>query len=260
MHPGRSIKFDNACNFRDIGGLRTEEGRTMKTGLLFRSDELSRLSFRDQKTLRHLNLKTICDLRTPAERKRKPDRIPGSYGIRTINIPIYPHREDFTRQKFVHYLNSRSDDRDFENLIKEYYRRFAFEHTTPLNEIITLLSERNNLPALIHCSAGKDRTGLISALVQLLAMVPRSEVLNDYLLSNTFIEKRTKATIRFLRFMSLFRITAAQLKPMLEVRRHYLEEILDEISLRFRTVEEYLINGCGVKPAAIADLRELILE
>jgi protein-tyrosine phosphatase len=256
----RVIKFEKVCNFRDMGGFKTEAGGTMKTGILFRSDELSRLSFRDQKTLRQLNLKLICDLRTPSERKRKLDRIPGKYGIRIVNIPIYPHREDFSRQKFIHYLNSKSDGYDFENLIKEYYRRFAFEQTDKLNEVISLLSHENNLPALIHCSVGKDRTGLMSALIQLFAGVPRSVVLEDYLISNSFIEERTKAMIRFLRFMSLFRISSAQLKPMLEVRSVYLNEILDEILQTYGTVEEFFTKACGIEQSSIQKLRNLILE
>ncbi len=260
MLSDRSIKFEKAFNFRDMGGFETEDGRTMKRGVLFRSDELSQLSFRDQKTLRQLDLKLICDLRTPNERKRKLDRISGNHGIRIVSIPVYPHREDFSRQKFIHYLNSRSGDRDFENLIKGYYHRFAFEQTSQLNEIVTLLSDGKNLPALIHCSVGKDRTGLISALIQLFAAVPRSMVLEDYLLSNVFIENRTKAMIRFLRFMSLFRLTAAQLKPMLEVRGKYLDEILDEIFNTYSTVEEYFVKACGINREAIQKLRSLILE
>lgn len=141
----------------------------MKTGVLFRSDELSRLSFSDQKTLRRLNLKLICDLRTPNERVRTLDRIPKKFEMRLVNIPIYPHRKDLSRLKFVHFLNSKSDGYDFKNLIKEYYRSFAFEHTEKINQIVTLLSDENNLPALIHCSVGKDRTGFISSLIQLLA-------------------------------------------------------------------------------------------
>lgn len=260
MNYNRLIKFDKVCNFRDMGGFKTEDGRTMKTGILFRSDELSKLSFSDQKILRKLSLKLICDLRTPGERKRKIDNIPKKYGIRQINIPIYPHREDFSRQKFIHYLNQKSDGRDFENLIKEYYRRFAFEQMAKLNELVTLLSCENNLPALIHCSVGKDRTGLISALIQLLAGVSRSMVMEDYLISNSFIEERTKTMIRFIRFISLFRLSSAQLKPMMEVRSRYLDDILDEIFTTYHTIDEYFEKGCGINPLSIQKLRNLILE
>lgn len=232
----------------------------MKTGVLYRSDELSQLSFQDQKILRQLNLKLICDLRTPNERKRKLDRIPEKNGTRIISIPVYPHREDFSRQKFIHYLNSKSDDHDFEKMIKEYYHRFAFEQTNQLNQLINLLADENNLPALIHCSVGKDRTGVISALIQLLANVPRSMVLEDYLLSNNFIEKRTKAMIRFLRVVSLFRLSSEKLKPMLEVRAEYLNEILDELFKTYGTVEEYFIKACGLDRSSVLRLRYLILE
>jgi protein-tyrosine phosphatase len=232
----------------------------MRRGILFRSEELSGLSVNDKKTIRRLNLKLICDLRTPNEIKGKEDRLETGNGAGIINIPLYPHREDFTKQKFIHYLSAKSNRQEFENLIKEYYRIFAFEQTKQLKRIFDLISDENNLPAIIHCSVGKDRTGFISALIQLLAEIPRQDVMEDYLISNRLIEKRTISIVRFLRFMSFFRISGEKLKPMLEVRADYLDDVLDEICNSCGSVENYLLLRCGVEKASLENLKRIIRD
>ncbi|MFA7228593.1 MAG: tyrosine-protein phosphatase, partial [Melioribacteraceae bacterium] len=91
-----------------------------------------------------------------------------------------------------------------------------------------------------------------------LAGVSRADVMEDYLSSNRFIEERTKSIIRFLRFMSLFRISKEKLKPMLEVRADYLDEVLNEIFKSYGSVEEYLIVKCGVERNSIDNLLKII--
>lgn len=230
----------------------------IKPGILFRSDELSRLSVNDIKILGRLNLKMICDLRTPNERIGKNDRIPDNSGTTVVNIPIYPHIQDFNRRKFIRFLSNQPDGKDFESLIKEYYRRFAFEQTDQLKKIFELIAEEKNLPALIHCSVGKDRTGFVSAWIQLLAGVSRKEVLDDYMMSNKFVEIRARRMIQYLRVMSLFRISAKKLRPMLEVRPDYLNEVLDEIFISYGSTESYLTKKVGLGKSLIENMLAIV--
>ncbi len=260
MIKNRIIEFEKVSNFRDIGGLKGPGDHTIKRGLLFRSDELSRLTRNDIKKIEELKIKLICDLRTPNERKGKEDKIPLNNGLRLLNVPIYPHREDFTKQKFIHYLGTKNNSREFEELIKEYYFRFAFEQTQQIRTVFELISDKNNLPALIHCSVGKDRTGFISSLIQSLAGVHRNYILEDYLLSNERIKERTQVMIRFIRVFSLFRISKEKLKPMLEVRAEYLEEVLNRIEKEFGSTEAYLINKCLLDKSTLENFKKIILE
>ncbi len=83
----RHVPLDGSFNFRDAGGLETRDGRRMKPGILYRSDELSRLSDGDLERLGGLGLRSICDLRAPGERRRRPDRLPPG-GVRPVHVPF----------------------------------------------------------------------------------------------------------------------------------------------------------------------------
>jgi protein-tyrosine phosphatase len=259
MNFDKIIRLEGAPNFRDIGGYSAKSGKKVKIGMIYRSDELSRLTDNDVSILEHLGIKMIFDLRTPSECKSKPDRIIKN-SVRTINIPMNPLQENFSQKKLFVLMHQKAGEFDFDNLMDEYYQKFAFGCKEQIKEIITLLSNPKNLPALIHCTAGKDRTGFISAIIQLLAGVPRNEVLEDYLATNQFIQNRVKKLTRFLRIMSLFRISESRLKPLLEVNEKYLVRVLDNIYSKYANIEEYLINACKVEDAIVLNLRNMLVE
>jgi protein-tyrosine phosphatase len=259
QNDSRFIKLEGAYNFRDVGGIKIDNGSRIKPGIIYRSDELSELTRNDLITLERLNLKLVCDLRTPGEKKSKPDHLPNNK-IRTVSIPVHPHQEDYSQRKFFLSLNYNSHKLDFEKLIKEYYYCFAFERTEQIKEIITLLSDKNNLPALVHCSIGKDRTGFVSALVQLVAGASRQQVLDDYFDTNNYIGGRIKKVIRFLRIMSLFRIPAERFRPLLEVHKEYLDNVLEEIFKTNGTIEKYLSGVCHVDQSHIQNLKHILID
>lgn len=252
--------FEKITNFRDIGGLPTEDGRVMKRGILFRSGEPSRLIAEDLEKLHALNLKLICDLRTPNECKSRIMPTHQNRTIRVVNIPISQHEEDYTRFEFFMLMMKSAKTIDFEKMMKDFYRRIAFESMPQIRDVITLLGEEKNVPALIHCAGGKDRTGVMVALIQLLAGVARDTVMADYMLSNSLTEARMKRAAAFLRYTSLFRLTHDRLKPLLEVRPDYLEDVLDELLSQYGSVEAYLIEGCGISEHSLHKVKELLLH
>jgi protein-tyrosine phosphatase len=260
MGNGRFIKLDKAYNFREIGGLDTSAGKRMKMGILYRSDELSQLTSRDRRIFSGLNIKTIIDLRGVRERMKKLDNIPPELDIMTLNIPIDHSNQDLKQIHFYKFLISKSKDFDFEKYLKDHYFGTAFECTAQIKEILTLLSDEKNLPALLHCTVGKDRTGFLSALLQLLAGVPRNVVMDEYIATNQYIGIRTKQIIRVIRFISFFRAPIEQIRPMLEVRPVYLNNVLDEMYKRYGTVENYLLTACGIDNETQQKLKNLMLE
>jgi protein-tyrosine phosphatase len=253
-------RFDKLYNFRDIGGLKTTDGRYMKSDILYRSDELSRLTKKDLATLQSHNLKLIIDLRTENEKKSKPDRVPLSQDLQQVHIPIYHDSQDFSKVEFFKLLTGNSKDLDFEVLIKEFYQSMATERLTEINQALTLISQSSNVPALIHCTGGKDRTGLLSALIQLTCGVPFETVMNEYLRSNDLIEPRMKKIERFIRLMSLFQIPRERIKPLLIVKADYLLDTHDYMLNQFGSVEGFLIEGCKVEERTLHGIRELLLD
>lgn len=259
MTDTRYIKLEKACNFREIGGLATADGRKTKHGILFRSDELSQLTFNDRKIFSNLNIKTVIDLRGVKEREKKQDRIPTKLNISVFNIPIDHRNQDLKQMQFFLFLIQKKKDFDFEKYIKEHYFGTAFKCTAQIKEIFTLLSDEKNLPSLLHCTVGKDRTGFMSAILQLLAGVPREIVLEEYLVTNKYIGTRVKQIVRMVRIISLFRASIEQIQPMLECRPDYLNNVLDEIFKRYGTVENYLFTACGVDIETQQRLKNLMI-
>jgi protein-tyrosine phosphatase len=255
------IHLDGVYNFRDIGGHPARNGRRMKLGILFRSDDLAKLTKKDIESLRGLNLKTICDLRGKNERTSSPDHVPAALGIRSVNIPIFsPHQDPGRVQRLLFFLRGKFKGMDFEKVVQDLYHAMAIEHVAQIREVICLVSDERNLPALIHCTGGKDRTGFVAALIQLLVGVPRPVVLDDYLLSNKFIATQMARFARYIRVLSLFRLSTERMRPVLEARREYLEGILDELINTHGSIENYCRNACAISPEMLAGLRGLLLE
>jgi len=254
------VKFDGLYNFRDIGGFITNDGRVMKKGMLFRSDELSRLSVKDIDIFNDFNIKLICDLRTDQERKSKPSKILSEQAIKVKNISIQDRSQEFTRFEFFKFLVSKSNSVNFERMMKEMYYNMAFINNSKINEVITLLSKQNHLPALIHCTGGKDRTGFISALIQLLVGVPYHKVMEEYLYSNHLIEPKMKKVEKMIKWMSLFQVSSEKIKPMLEVREEYLDDVYHEIIKQYGDIDTFLCEGCRIKQESLSTLKNMLLE
>lgn len=255
-----TIEFDKLYNFRDIGGLSTVDGRKMKPGILYRSGELAYLSSRDLKTLESCNFQLIIDLRTSNEKKSKPDRVPQNNELQLIHIPIHHDSQDLTHVEFFKFLFGNSKKIDFGVIIKEFYHCMATERLAEIKDVLTLVSQSSNMPALIHCKGGKDRTGLISALIQLIVGVPYKTVLEEYLLSNDLIEPQMKKIERMIRWMSLFRIPPEQIKPLLVVKADYLNDVHDYMLNQYGSVEAFLTGACGIDKKTLIDLRNMLIE
>ncbi|WP_043932237.1 tyrosine-protein phosphatase [Bacillus sp. EB01] len=256
----RNLVFEKIHNLRDIGGLPTRDGRRMKAGILYRSDELSAISKNDLTVLEELDLKMVCDLRTVNERKSRPDRIPPHWEIKEIHVPIHHGSQDMSTFDLFRTLNGNTDSLDFAKIIHDFYRCLVEERKEQVRQIFELVDEEDNIPALIHCTGGKDRTGYIAALFQLLAGVEYETVVSQYLLSNERIAGKMKKTERYLRLLSLYRIPSEKFKPMLAVDRKHLDFVIGQIRKDYGTIETYLNKGCGLKLSKIKKIKMMLVE
>jgi len=165
--------FEGCVNFRDLGGYRTADGRMVAWRTLFRADGLNRLTDADVAQLGDIGLATVIDLRTPDEaeqRGRFPvDRVPVTY----LGLPltdVLPANEELPDWKEAAYVASR-------------YGAMVSEGGPVLTSAIQALATGDALPAVMHCSAGKDRTGVLSALILAFLGVPDETIVADYALS-----------------------------------------------------------------------------
>lgn len=170
------ILLEGAYNVRDVGGYSTCDGRFTRPNTLFRADSLHALTINDQETLNELGIRTIIDLRRPHEIERFPNMLAQSEFINYLNIPFYHGwRELFSEEKRPRSL-------------AELYIAILDNCHDTIWQVLTAVAEPANYPLIVHCQVGKDRTGLLIALLLWSANVPEHIIVADYALSNSYLQ------------------------------------------------------------------------
>jgi len=250
---GRFLPFEGIHNLRDIGGYATTNGQHVRWKRVYRSDRLNHASDSDLLALNALNLQVICDLRTPYEVQREPDRLWHSSSPEYWHIPHFDHA--FTPQALL-FRSQRALHREMETL----YKSEIIESGAPvIGAVITRLAGPANLPMLIHCTGGKDRTGITIAVLLLALGVPLETVIADYTLTNLssrhligeFSAELARAGIRGL--------NASRFLPLLLAPESLIRHSLDYLFTRYGTIDTYLAIACGVNEATLTRLRDNLL-
>lgn len=253
------ISFESIKNFSDISyiGEVIIDKQKMRSGAIFRSEEISALSPADWDKVKRLGIKCIIDLRTPNEKTVKPYQV-NNKNINMIHVPILSEDKDLNRWQFFLFLVHRGPTIDFGQYMLDFYHRLAFERKGEIKQVISILSVEENVPVLIHCTGGKDRTGFIVALLQLIVGISKENVLESYLDINRMIAPKMQKIQSYIRWMSLGRVSPERFKPMMEVRKEYLEHALQEIDRQYHSLDQYLIEGCGVDQHCLEKVRYLL--
>lgn len=265
----RRLPLEGPDNFRDLGGYSTADGATIRWNRLYRSNDLSGLTPNDLDYLAGIGIKLICDFRSERERSLAPSREfnlnaspPGllEQGIpEIINLTVEQTGldPDVVREQIrtggLSAVATRS-------LMRRAYRSFVTDYTAQWAELFHRIAAAENLPTVVHCTAGKDRTGFASALILLALGVPEKTVYEDYMLSNEYRRNFHQFVLRWVSLYSLFRTDPDDLVPLLEARREYLKESLDAIRERYGSVDEYLTSALDITPAMREQIRKNLLR
>ena len=180
----RHIRLEAVENFRDYGDYPTASGRRLKSGQLYRSASHGRATDADLTAIDALNLAVIVDLRRPGERERDPARRPPGFKGRVIQNEQGESAGDDPWWTFIRTVPDLSEAA-FRGYLMNYYREapFVARHVDLFARYFQALGDADG-PVLIHCAAGKDRTGVLAALTHHLAGVHADDIAEDYLLTN----------------------------------------------------------------------------
>lgn len=247
----RHLALEGGINFRDLGGYAGHGGRAVRWGRLFRSGRLNRLTAADRARLGALRLGVVVDFRQQAERDREPSRWDAP-GPRTCAVDIVPG----SAESFFQGATEASLDRTAE-FMEFIYRDLALNQNAAYAGLFQAVLEAGDQGVLMHCAAGKDRTGFGSALLLSALGVDRATVMEDYLLTGRLLDpdQEMAHVLAVAPFLLRPPFTRETIRPMFEVRAPYLEAAFRAVEEDSGTVEAYLDRRLGVGPAALATLR-----
>jgi protein-tyrosine phosphatase len=255
----RHVPLEGIENFRDFGGYATADGRRLRTGQLFRSGHHARASDADLDKLRELGISVIVDLRRRNEREKDPSRRWDWFGAAVIDSDAKQEHtiewleflaaSDLSvpafRQYMLDYYRAAPTDPRYVDLYRRYFRALADSEGA----------------ILVHCAAGKDRTGVICALTHHLAGVHEDDIVHDYLLTNDpdRIEARAGVVGELMFEATGRRASDEAVRYAIGVHPEFLTEAFDSMRRRHGSIDGYLDQALGLDRALRSRIHERLI-
>lgn len=242
---GNDIRIKKVNNFRTLGSLKNTEGKTLKEGKFYRSGDLYHLKNSSFKEFEKLGIKEIIDLRNEKEISKKPDHLPENIIYKKYSA--FDDQGDQLSQAKKLVLKGKVNASDADKRMVDFYRDYVTENPETIKKIITEILESNQ-PILYHCTAGKDRTGIVTALIMSVLRFDKETIYNNYLLSNNYrkrlVEKRLKLanTLHFI----YPKMDLKVLEKLSWIERNYLDASFDEINKKYGSTDIYIQQVLGI--------------
>ena len=232
--PARHLNLAGASNFRDLGGYVTRDGRTLRWRQIFRSNHLGHLTDDDAAVLRSLGVKSAFDFRGTKERA---EALCGMPEISVHSLPVEPTVVAALRAIAADGTPLSSDHAVV--VMRDSYRSYVQQNTPRFRALFAHLLE-DRAPLVIHCTAGKDRTGFACALILHTLGVPDEGISEDYLLTNRFYRRDPNSGSDL----------PDHVKQVLgTVQPAFLDAAFEAIDADYGSLETYLRDGIGLGAA-----------
>jgi Protein tyrosine/serine phosphatase len=247
----RNINIPGIQNFRDLGGYESADtGKSLRWGMIYRSAQIDSIPPCSRQELKNMGIRTIIDLRSESERQSYPQLHDDKFKIVHIPIPtgnmekiLQGIREEKIKTDTIYRLVERMN----RELVTNYQKEFK--------ELFTILLDRSNYPVVIHCTSGKGRTGIVSALLLAALGVNEDVIMEDYRLSNDYfnIPKASKYAYK-LPINSQEAITT-----IYSAKEDFLNAAKEQIESEYGSVQTYLKKGIGLSTEDLKQLRSILL-
>jgi protein-tyrosine phosphatase len=243
--PERAIPFEAVFNFRDLGGYVADGGRRVRWRTLFRADGLHRLTDAETERVRQLGIATVIDLRTPEELAER-GRFPAADEVAYHHLPVFDVVPDWGAFPGV----------AAPDFLSERYLEMLDSGGEAIGQVLHLLADPSSVPAVFHCAAGKDRTGIVASIVLGLLGVDRDTITADYALSHAAMERMEV----WIASINPDYAAAAAQRPaaIMQARPETMQRFLAEVDARFGGVRA-LAARLGAGPDVVERLRANLL-
>lgn len=259
----KRIRLKSLKNTRDLGGITTADGKRIRQCLLIRSGHLATASYEDIDILvNKYSLSHVIDLRTDAEIKEKPEILPDY--IEKHFLPLLDNgflgiaRDEYSIRSWFNVFEN--TDRDPVEVFCDMYDMLVFSERSKVfvREFFDILLNSNG-SVLWHCSAGKDRVGIMTMLLLLALGVDKETIIKDYMATRYFTAGSIIYTCFFGSFIYRTKRLRRCLAVLMDVREVYLERIFDKISSEYKSTEDFFYTQYGISESELNLLRKKYL-
>jgi protein-tyrosine phosphatase len=250
----RLLPLQGGRNFRDLGGYRTMDGRTVKWGVLFRSGSMHGLTPADYVSLEKRGIRVVCDLRDNGERASEPVNWPAAHAPKVLSDDYHLDMAmSLPKGDMAHWTGEQAR----EALAASYPQmlgQFNGQFRRMFGELLA-----HHVPLAFNCTAGKDRTGIAAALILTSLGVPRATIVQDYLLTNRYLDARAVASANPA-YAYLAKLPPEVLKAMMAADPAYIGAVFKVVDAHKGGAEGYLKDELGLSHADLLRLRALYTQ
>lgn len=255
----RYIGLENTINFRDLGGLQTRDGRTVRKGFIYRSDNLAKLETNDFGAFNALRIGTVYDLRTDHEIAGKEDHLPAN--VRYMHTPVVQDNAGEIKGLKKRVLNGEITEQQARDMTAKFY---ADAVTVNIGSVKSILKQitTSEQPVLYHCSAGKDRTGIISALILSILNVDRQVIVDDFMVSNYYRRERAEKTLGKAKLGRIIKpkLNMDAIEVLSTVDKSFIGATFNAIDSTYGGMEPFIEKELGIDKVARQALIEKLTE
>ncbi len=226
--------ISGAHNMRDLGGFENRFGKKVKSDMIFRSDDLTAITMEDLDYLSRIPLRTVIDFRSIPEIDHAIDHLPQTVS-KYIKLSI-----DLGNVSEIDLTKIENPD----ILMMQMYAEIVRKAQEQFKSFFKFLIEKTNTPILYHCTAGKDRTGIATALFLSALMVDKSDIIEDYMQSADCLKKKFGDIVK----------RYPELESLFTVKEEYLLEAFKVIDNEYDGIENYLVNHLDVNVLALREI------
>ncbi|MDD2798116.1 MAG: tyrosine-protein phosphatase [Bacteroidales bacterium] len=245
----RILNVEGVANIRDIGGYANETGEFIKWGKIFRSGKLIDITENGMEKLNQLHIKSLVDLRT------RPEKLNENNALTFPEVIEMPMKLPFNEKMKNLLMQERCKRTDAIVYMQDCFYQFTKDYQKELASLMNRLTKKNSYPVLIECGTGNNRSGFVTAMIMLALEIPEETIIQDYLLSNSYIDIEREAA--FGRQLPISEQEA--LTVFMSAQRGFMEYAFEKIKQENGSIENYLSKKLRMTPQKREKLQQILL-
>lgn len=257
----RRLSVPGTRNLRDLGGYAATDGRTVKPGLIYRSDNLHHLNEAGHAALKAMNIRAVTDLRSAPERQQEPDNLPKTSPPITYSVlEINDHPVDIKKLS-REIFKGKVSEAEILNLLDHTQFIASAKHRKSWGDWLISLQSDSATPHLFHCTSGKDRAGFGASIFLLTMGVDKQTVKDDFLHSNEIYKDYIEQTMAKINKIPMVdKKNTAIIGKIMGVLPETIDASFAKMEADYGSIDGFIRDGLGISDAQRAELRAKFLQ